>query len=304
MNNIYDFEKIAQRIKAVRIDKNITQAYVAKKCNVSRSTVIKWEKGESFPELNSMLKLCNLYDCELGYLLCETGYENGKRETTDICKATGLSQEAVETLVDNETTVHERPLLAGYASKEKQLVNTILMESNYNFIASLYSYAYFEYERQALSELFDLDILNRGGVSIPQVLDEWMALYLAKLLINKKIPIINKDIFTGGEIIKAESLEIGADLFDSMMESINSMNAERKRRIAIDKDATIFEYYDDVLDYEFSENEKITLCYLLNDFGDVVQDPSGKINQFAIVETFKDFLRENIENIHGGFAYD
>ena len=101
-----------------------------------------------------------------------------------------------------------------------------------------------------------------------------------------------------------ESLEIGADLFDSMMESINSMNAERKRRIAIDKDATIFEYYDDVLDYEFSENEKITLCYLLNDFGDVVQDPSGKINQFAIVETFKDFLRENIENIHGGFAYD
>ena len=304
MNNMYDFEKIAQRIKAVRIDKNITQAYVAKKCNVSRSTVIKWEKGESFPELNSMLKLCNLYDCELGYLLCETGYENGKRETTDICKATGLSQEAVETLVYNETTVHERPVLAGYASKEKQLVNTILMESNYNFIGSLYSYAYFEYERQALSELFDLDILNRGGVSMPQVLDEWMALYLAKLLINKKIPIINKDIFTGGEIIKAESLEIGADLFDSMMESINSMNAERKRRIAIDKDATIFEYYDDVLDYEFSENEKITLCYLLNDFGDVVQDPSGKINQFAIVETFKDFLRENIENIHGGFAYD
>ena len=304
MNNIYDFEKIAQRIKVVRIDKNITQACVAKKCNVSRSTVIKWEKGESFPELNSMLKLCNLYDCELGYLLCESGYENGKRETTDICKATGLSQEAVETLVEHEKTVHEQPLLAGLVSKEKQLVNTILMESNHNFVSSLYSYAYFEYKRMALSKLFDLNILNRGGIFLPQVLDEWMALYLAKLLINKKIPIINKDIFTDGEIIKAESLDIGADLFDSMMDSIDSMNAERERRIASGEDVIGFEYYDDVLGYEFSKDGGVTLCYLLDDFGDVVQDPSGKINQFAILEIFKDFLRENIENIHGGFAYD
>ena len=304
MNNMYDFEKIAQRIKAVRIDKNITQAYVAKKCNVSRSTVIKWEKGESFPELNSMLKLCNLYDCELGYLLCESGYENGKRETTDICKATGLSQEAVETLVEHETTVHEQPLLAGLVSKEKQLVNTILMESNHYFITRLYSYAYFEYDRMALSKLFDLNILEYYSSPLPQVVDEWVALDLAKLLINKEIPIIKKDIFTDGEIIKLERLDVGAALFDGMMESINNLKAERERRKASGGDVTDFEGYDDVLDYEFSEDEKTTLCYLLDDFSDILQDPSGKVNQFAIVETFKDFLRENIENIHGGFAYD
>lgn len=301
MNNIYDFEKIAQRIKAVRIDKNITQAYVAKKCNVSRSTVIKWEKGESFPELNSMLKLCNLYDCELGYLLCESGYENGKRETTDICKATGLSQEAVETLIVNETYIRENPFLSYVMGKEKQLVNTLLMKSNNNFISSLYNYVLFEDRRLALSKLFDLNILNRGGLFLPQAIDEWTALYLAKLIINKKIPIINKNIFTGDKILRVEAFDVGKSLFDSMTNLLKKIKIDKQS--LLDEGIIGYEYYDDILNYKFSKNEKITLCYLLDDFSDVVQDPSGKINQFAIMEQFKDFIRENSENIREGLIY-
>lgn len=301
MNNIYDFEKIAQRIKAVRIDKNITQAYVAKKCNVSRSTVIKWEKGESFPELNSMLKLCNLYDCELGYILCESGYENGKRETTDICKATGLSQETVETLIVNETYIRENPFLSYVMGKEKQLVNTLLMKSNNNFISSLYNYVLFEDRRLALSKLFDLNILNRGGLFLPQAIDEWTALYLAKLIINKKIPIINKNIFTGDKILRVEAFDVGKSLFDSMTNLLKKIKIDKQS--LLDEGIIGYEYYDDILNYKFSENEKITLCYLLDDFSDVVQDPSGKINQFAIIEQFKDFIRENSENIREGLIY-
>ncbi len=298
MNNMYDFEKIAQRIKAVRIDKNITQAYVAKKCNVSRSTVIKWEKGESFPELNSMLKLCNLYDCELGYLLCEAGYENGTRETTDICNATGLSQEAVETLVENETYSRERPLLSHVMGIEKRLINTLLMKSNHNFIVSLNDYASFECRRLALSKLFDLNILKIDGKITSRTFDEWTAIYIAKLLINKKIPLINK------EISDSSCFETGEEIYDNMIFLINSIYEQRENRKTSGEDITSFECFKDVLGYKFSEDEKITLCYLFDNYGEVLKDPSGKINQFVIVETFKDFLRENIENIHGGFTYD
>lgn len=298
MNNMYDFEKIAQRIKAVRIDKNITQAYVSKKCNVSRSTVIKWEKGESFPELNSMLKLCNLYDCELGYLLCESGYENGKRETTDICKATGLSQEAVKTLVENETYSRERPHLSHVMGIEKHLINTLLMKSNNNFIVSLNDYASFERQRLALSKLFDLNILKIGGKITSRTFDEWTAIYIAQLLINKRIPLINK------EISDSSCFETGEEIYDNMIFLINSMYEERENRITSGKDTTSFEYFNDILGYKFSEDEKITLCCLFENYGEVLKDPSGKINQFVIVEMFKDFLSGNIENIHGGFLDD
>lgn len=298
MNNMYDFEKIAQRIKAVRIDKNITQAYVSKKCNVSRSTVIKWEKGESFPELNSMLKLCNLYDCELGYLLCEPGYENGTREITDICKATGLSQEAVKTLVEHETYTRERPHLSHITRKEKLLINTLLMKSNNNFIVSLNEYASFECQRLALSKLFDLNILNINGKITHRTFNEWTAISIAKLLINKKIPLINK------ELSDSSCFETGEEIYDNMVLLINSMYEERENRITSGKDTTGFEYFNDILGYKFSEDEKITLCCLFENYGEVLKDPSGKINQFVIVEMFKDFLSGNIENIHGGFLDD
>lgn len=49
-----------------------------------------------------------MFDCEVGYLLGEEGYENRKRTTTDICKETGLSAEAVNVLRNADTDAMSR----------------------------------------------------------------------------------------------------------------------------------------------------------------------------------------------------
>ena len=99
MSNIYNLDNISKVIRETRKAIGISQEQLSKECSVSRSTVIKWEQGKIEPDMHSLLTMCNLFDCELGYLLGEEGYEDGKRTVTDICKATGLSRLAVENLI-------------------------------------------------------------------------------------------------------------------------------------------------------------------------------------------------------------
>lgn len=100
----YDYKKIGERIRQERKaqknskGKSMTQEDIAAKYHVKRSTVSKWESGETMPSFQTMLNMCKDFDCELGYLLCEDGYENKTRKATDICEATGLSEEAVNML--------------------------------------------------------------------------------------------------------------------------------------------------------------------------------------------------------------
>jgi len=65
---------------------------------VHRGVVYAWENGSRLPSLAQLKAMCKVFDCEMGYLLCEEGYENKTRKTTDICKATGLSEEAANVL--------------------------------------------------------------------------------------------------------------------------------------------------------------------------------------------------------------
>lgn len=100
MDNIkeYNFADIGGRIRQERIDSKLSLAQVEEHTGISRQTLSKWEKnfGNGNPTITDMLKLCNLFDCDLSYLLCE--HDERHRIETDICKATGLSVPAVDLL--------------------------------------------------------------------------------------------------------------------------------------------------------------------------------------------------------------
>ena len=121
----YDYKEIGLRIKQARIDAGFSLLFVAEKCNVQQyQTVSRWEKGTSFPSLDVLLKLCTLYDCELGYLLGEPGYENKTRQQTDIKKITGLSEKAVKSLCSMSPA--ERRLIDDLLSSERDLSSLAL----------------------------------------------------------------------------------------------------------------------------------------------------------------------------------
>lgn len=64
--------------------------------DTSRPSVSKWESGKRLPKLDHLVEMCSLFDCEIGYLLCE--YDLKKRDTVDINKVTGLSEDVIEWL--------------------------------------------------------------------------------------------------------------------------------------------------------------------------------------------------------------
>lgn len=96
MDNIYNLSRIGERIKQERKAAGLSQDELGERLTYKRQTIAKWEKGESFPELRDMLQMCNLFGCELGYLLCE--YDCKTREATDIQEVTGLSELAIKIL--------------------------------------------------------------------------------------------------------------------------------------------------------------------------------------------------------------
>ena len=61
--------KIGQFLKAIRIEKKLTQRRVAESLGISEKTVSKWETGSGLPEVGLMLPLCNLLGISVNELL-------------------------------------------------------------------------------------------------------------------------------------------------------------------------------------------------------------------------------------------
>lgn len=60
---------IADRIKDLRIQHNLTQAELAKKLNITRSSVNAWEMGISTPSTAYLIELSQLFHVSTDYLL-------------------------------------------------------------------------------------------------------------------------------------------------------------------------------------------------------------------------------------------
>ena len=80
----------------------MTLEALANAIGTTRQTIARWERGEGVEiTLNMLLKLCNLFDCELGYLLCE--FDCKTRLKTDIQEETGLIEPAVKSLISDKS---------------------------------------------------------------------------------------------------------------------------------------------------------------------------------------------------------
>lgn len=58
-------------LKAIRIDRKLTQKQVAEALNVAISTVKNWENGVTFPKQPAIEKLCELYKVPYDFIRFE-----------------------------------------------------------------------------------------------------------------------------------------------------------------------------------------------------------------------------------------
>ena len=59
----------SDNLQFIRTQGGVTQEQLAEQLNVSRQSVSKWESGASFPEMDTLLRICDLYDVNMDTLL-------------------------------------------------------------------------------------------------------------------------------------------------------------------------------------------------------------------------------------------
>lgn len=133
----YDSVLIGERIKQARIDKGIkTKAEMlrlleSKHFAISRNTYSDIENGniENF-DWRILSILCEVLDCEVGYLLGEFDYKTGRQ--TDVVNATGLSEEAVKKLLQ----------ISFYNEKKglSEILNLLICDPNFTYFLELLGY--------------------------------------------------------------------------------------------------------------------------------------------------------------------
>ena len=58
-----------KNLQFIRAQAGITQEQLAEQLEVSRQSVSKWEGGQSFPEMDTLLRICDLYQVNLDTLM-------------------------------------------------------------------------------------------------------------------------------------------------------------------------------------------------------------------------------------------
>ena len=95
-----------QRLKKERKKARLTQEKLAAQLNElgygkGQSGVSDWETKGRLPDLETVFALSRIFGCDCGYLLGD--YEERTHDSTDICKATGLSESTVNGLCNMAT---------------------------------------------------------------------------------------------------------------------------------------------------------------------------------------------------------
>ena len=63
--------KFGENLYNLRKGHKMSQEKLAEKVGVSRQSVSKWENGEAYPEMDNILKLCNIFHCKINDLVHE-----------------------------------------------------------------------------------------------------------------------------------------------------------------------------------------------------------------------------------------
>lgn len=83
---------LGDRLKEKRLERRLTQTYIAERIGVERAAVSQWEKNATLPRGNNLFQLCKLLDCDIAWL--QVGQTSRTNQTNDP-ELDGLSSTAV-----------------------------------------------------------------------------------------------------------------------------------------------------------------------------------------------------------------
>lgn len=116
------------RLKMFRKQSGFTQEEIAEKLGVSRQAVAKWEKGETLPDIESCIRLADIYETTVDLLVRSIGEEEHLGDSKHIFGCVKLNSKGQITLPANCRSVFglkegDNILVLGDEDKGIALVN-------------------------------------------------------------------------------------------------------------------------------------------------------------------------------------
>ncbi len=111
----------ANNIKAIRKENNLSQEQLAEKLGVSRQSVSKWESGQSYPEMDKILLICNLFNCDIGELM-----NDNIKEINETKQSKTKINKTIEDFFDYITRLVEMFMAMTFKQKFKCLLEQLI----------------------------------------------------------------------------------------------------------------------------------------------------------------------------------
>lgn len=97
-----------ERIRTCRNEKGFTQENLSEAIEkitgvpIKRQTVAGWENGKPIKKLEQLTALCEIFECDTAYLLCEC--DSKRMISEQIAPALGISEKALDNLITAHNT--------------------------------------------------------------------------------------------------------------------------------------------------------------------------------------------------------
>lgn len=134
----YNTEVIGNIIKMEREKRNMSQVALGKELGVVGKQISNYENGKTQPPIEVLFKLCETFDCELGYLLGESNYSQGTIVNTIICNKTGLTIDAVNAIIKITGTERSCPNWGYESEKYRRILSNLFITKEFSdFVQAL-----------------------------------------------------------------------------------------------------------------------------------------------------------------------
>lgn len=92
------------RIKQLREENNWTQLELSQKMNCAMSSIAMYEKGDRKPSLEVLVKLSEIFNCSIDYILCKTDIRNPGEQIDNVLNESmiGMSKKDYEKLTETQ----------------------------------------------------------------------------------------------------------------------------------------------------------------------------------------------------------
>lgn len=157
---IYSAELTGNIIKTEREKRNLSQRALGKLINVSGKQISNYEKGNPMPPIDILMKFCETFDCELGFLLGEESYSDGTKLRTAIIEKTGLSDTSIQN-IQRITGTDKRCVCFGHNSIHYRTILNNLLSSEH-FISLLENMSFLD-ERISAPDQYWLELEKKYG---------------------------------------------------------------------------------------------------------------------------------------------